>query len=91
MPRTGKISDLVGNPKPRLDWSWVRTSIRQMEPGDILSLDCPPGISISKFRSTVLVTGRRIHSSPEWVLCVRTEGQTVHCFLAPPRDFQFKP
>lgn len=89
--KAGKVSDLVNTSRSRLDWSWVRVPVSRLEPGDVLSLECPPGLSISRFRSTVLVIGRRIHPPSNWMFCVRTEGTTVHCFLAPPQDFHFKP
>ena len=82
--RIGHISDLAGRSQ-RADWSELNAKIRTLEPGGLLTIECPPGFSIGKFRSTVLTNGRRIHVGklPDWKISTRTDGRKLHVFLSP--------
>lgn len=77
----GHISDLVGT-KQRADWSALNKKIKDIEPGSTLVVTCPLGLSISRFRSTILTAGARIHKG-DWKLCTRASGRKISCFLAP--------
>lgn len=78
----GRLSDLT-EVKHRADWSELRSQIAGIEPGQRLTLHCPPERSMGAFRSTVITTGKRLHTGDRWQFTTRTENRTLHCFLSP--------
>ena len=79
--KTGRLSDLA-SVKPRADWSGLRAEIAKLEPGGLVTFDCPPGLSLPRFRSVVLTAGNRIHDGA-WKFGTRSAGRKLHCFLGP--------
>ena len=78
--RTGRLSDLVSDRKT--DWSDLRKKLKAMEPGEVLIVTPPPGVSLPQLRCAILVCGRRIHTG-DWRVSTRTKARNIHCFLAP--------
>ena len=79
--RDGRLSDLA-QAGHRADWSGLNDKLKAIEPGEVVSVECPKGVSLPAFRSTILTNGKRFHRG-EWSLTTRKEGNVLHCFLAP--------
>lgn len=79
--KNGRLSDLA-QAGHRADWSGLNDKLKAIEPGEVVSAECPKGVSLSAFRSTILTNGKRFHQGA-WVLTTRKEGSVIHCFLAP--------
>lgn len=80
---TGRLSDIVDElGGPRVDWSEVNQALKKLEPGDRLTLTCPEGINMGRFRSTVQTNASRIHKG-DWKLRTKSSGELLHCFLIP--------
>lgn len=76
----GRVSDVIGD--LRHDWSGVRHIIQGLEPGQVQTMECPRGVSLKKFRSMILIYGRRYHKEM-WRLTTHSKGNSIQCFLAP--------
>lgn len=74
--RTSDLADL----KMRSDWSELNAKLKVIEPGEVETVMCPLGISLSHLRSTILTNGRRFHKG-DWRFTTRTEYRKIHCFL----------
>ena len=79
--QTGRLSDLAVQGH-KADWSALNEKLKAIEPGETLSVTCPKGVAIAKFRSLILTNGRRFHRDG-WAISTRTQGNVIHCFLSP--------
>lgn len=75
----GVVSDLAQT-RSRADWSGLTSDLRQLQPSELLTLQCPRGVKLANFRATVLTYGRRIHTG-DWALAIKSNGNKVSCFL----------
>lgn len=79
--RVGRLSD-VAQQSSRHDWSGLNARLKALQPGEALAIECPPGVTVSRLRSTILTNARRFDYG-EWRLRTRSAGRVIHCYLAP--------
>ena len=81
-PKTsiGRLSDLAEKIKPRVDWSGLVSDLKALNPGEVLSVRCPHGVTMSQLRSTILTYGHRIHNG-DYSVSTRSYKNVVHVFL----------
>lgn len=74
----------------RTDWSEVTARLRSLEPGEMISVECPVGMTMARLRSTVLTTARRMRRDG-WRVSTRARGRRLECFLVPEGDVDGRP
>lgn len=67
--------------RTRNDWSDVNSKLRALRPAQVVSFECPANVEVAKLRSAILTNAKRFHTG-EYLVSTRTEGRTIHCFLA---------
>jgi hypothetical protein len=77
---TGRLSDVIA--RRRNDWSRIDLLLRRLQPGERVTLTCPPGYRVKMFRSVILTKARRMEFG-DWKVSTITEHGVVHCFLVP--------
>lgn len=82
---------MVASTSERADWSGLRKDLRALEPGEVLTVFTPARMTSAKFRSVILVCGKRIFRNSEWAISTRTMKDRILCFLVPTVDNDSNP